>query len=145
MSQYVRETAESLNRVLQHAAGLHAHRLAGYAANLDFWVGEICHCLAVIDGYDIRFDRLKKATKEYSKIHHAGRDPAANVYELMEEAPPKKEAMTRVTRSISVQELSELRIAVEDTSTTLLKRCRKEGFLSKSDYESHLRNVTVKQ
>jgi hypothetical protein len=40
-----------LVRTLEHSACLPVHQLAGHAANLEFWVNEAKHCLAVIEGY----------------------------------------------------------------------------------------------
>lgn len=31
---------------------------AGHAANVEFWAGEVAHCLSVIDSYEARFDRM---------------------------------------------------------------------------------------
>lgn len=35
-----------------------SHLLAGHAANLDFWADEVAHCLAVLDSYETRFERM---------------------------------------------------------------------------------------
>jgi TRAP-type C4-dicarboxylate transport system substrate-binding protein len=47
--------------VLERAAGGSADRLAGYAANVNFWIDEAEHCLRVIDGYEDRFIRFQEA------------------------------------------------------------------------------------
>jgi hypothetical protein len=46
---------------------LNRHQLAGQVANLDFWIAEARHALAVIDGYGARFRRLKQAQTRYVK------------------------------------------------------------------------------
>jgi hypothetical protein len=38
-------------------------------ANLDFWSDEVAHCLAVLDQYKSRFDRLAAAQKAYVERH----------------------------------------------------------------------------
>ena len=40
---------------------LNRHQLAGQVANLDFWLDQVRHGLAVVDGYGRRFQRLKAA------------------------------------------------------------------------------------
>jgi len=59
-----------LIKTLNHSAGLPVHQLAGHAANADFWVNETIHCLAVIDGYQKRFERLRAGQAEYEKNHN---------------------------------------------------------------------------
>ena len=51
MSRYMQELCDSLCRVLDHCAQLDRRRLAGYVANIDFWVAEVQHRLKLIDGY----------------------------------------------------------------------------------------------
>jgi hypothetical protein len=46
----LKSQTEALTQVLNHTADLKAHRLAGYVANLDYWLGEIKHTMSNIDG-----------------------------------------------------------------------------------------------
>ncbi len=39
---------------------LNRHQLAGHVANLDFWTGEVRHCLNVIDGDEVILRRTCK-------------------------------------------------------------------------------------
>src|SRR5262249_33605760 len=74
---YVDDICMPLVRVLEHNAGLPTHQFAGHMANIDFWIDETRHCLAVIDGYNDRFEKLKWAQAEYERDHpHALSDPA---------------------------------------------------------------------
>src|SRR5262245_7375792 len=66
---YIHELCDALVNVLDHATALHVHRLAGHMANLSFWLAEVEHRLALIDGYAERYARTKRATKEYAKDH----------------------------------------------------------------------------
>jgi hypothetical protein len=66
---YLFDIADSLGRVLKHAGSLAPHRLAGYAANGEFWLGEVEHCFAVLDGYQKRFYSMRHATTAYSSQH----------------------------------------------------------------------------
>ena len=43
--RYMEELSDALLRVLDHCAQLDRRRLAGYAANIDFWVSERQHRL----------------------------------------------------------------------------------------------------
>jgi hypothetical protein len=61
---YVDRLCGALTDVLNRAATGSADRLAGYAANVEFWIDEAEHCLRVIDGYDDRFRRFHKAQQE---------------------------------------------------------------------------------
>src|SRR3954468_2908921 len=48
---------------------LNRHQLAGQVANLDFWLAQVRHALAVIDGYGVRFRRVQPAQEEYGAAH----------------------------------------------------------------------------
>jgi len=48
---------------------LNPHQLAGHVANLDFWSDEVAHCLAVIDRYNARFERLSAGQSAYVSAH----------------------------------------------------------------------------
>jgi hypothetical protein len=74
---YVDDIALPLVRVLEHNAGLSVHQLAGHMANVDFWLDEVRHCIAVIDGYAERFEKLRWAQAAYERGHpHAISDSA---------------------------------------------------------------------
>jgi hypothetical protein len=66
---YVIELADSLARVLNRGAALASHRVAGYAAHAEFWLGEIEHCFAVLDGFEKRFYARRHATNAYAADH----------------------------------------------------------------------------
>ena len=57
--------ARLVDEQLTRFATLNPYRLAGRMENLDFWLEEIRHALAVIDGYGVRFIRLQAAEKPY--------------------------------------------------------------------------------
>jgi hypothetical protein len=44
---------------------LNPHQLAGHVANLEFWSDEVAHCLDVLDHYNVRFNRLAAAQRDY--------------------------------------------------------------------------------
>lgn len=64
---YVDDVSYALIRVLDHA-GLHKGvRLAGYAANLDFWVEEIRHSFDCLSEYERRHVRLVDGCEEFAR------------------------------------------------------------------------------
>ena len=66
---YSTEIATVLARQLAKFATLNRHQIVGHLANLDFWLDEIRHCLAVLDGYGPRFERMKAAQTQYVSEH----------------------------------------------------------------------------
>lgn len=58
---YSTDRADLLASALSRMASLHAHQLAGQAANLDFWVQEVRAALQALDEYPHRFRRLLEA------------------------------------------------------------------------------------
>lgn len=68
---YATEVANLLTAQLDRFVTLNRHQLAGQVANLDFWMAEAEHALAVIDGYDKRFDCLDRAQRQYVQRHEA--------------------------------------------------------------------------
>ena len=55
------DMAKLIANQLSRFVTLNRHQLAGQAANLDFWLAQVGHGLAVIDGYGMRFLRLHGA------------------------------------------------------------------------------------
>ncbi|HVX12677.1 MAG TPA: hypothetical protein VHC22_15965 [Pirellulales bacterium] len=72
MSKYLETITEALIEVLNQAARssdhrhalIRDHRILGYAANVDFWIGEIEHCLAALDGFAERQQTFTRAMEE---------------------------------------------------------------------------------
>ncbi len=52
------DLAELVTRQLSRLVTLNQHQLAGQVANLGFWLAQVQHALAVIDGYGVRFLRM---------------------------------------------------------------------------------------
>ena len=53
---YPADIANLLSAQLTKFVGSQRHEIAEEAPHLDFWVGEVRHCLAVTDGYGRRFE-----------------------------------------------------------------------------------------
>ena len=63
MSKYLENITEALTEVLTHAANSRDHRIVGYAANVHFWIEEIEHCVAAIDGFAKRQQAFSDAVR----------------------------------------------------------------------------------
>ena len=110
---YVEDIARSLSRTLEHAAGLPPVRVAGYAANIDFWLSEALHCLDVIKGYPDRYRHFEDAQLEYAE--RRGWNSAPDV------SPSNTAAERKAARGAVVAAL-----------TRLADRCVKEGLIDAS-------------
>ena len=114
---YVLDTASSLAEVLSHAAALSQHRVAGYAANADFWLSEVQHCFEVLDGYDARFSRMRDATDAYVRLHPLD--------------PQRSDAKdTHTTKNIKDHEIRAARRRVSDAASAFFTRCAELGLLA---------------
>lgn len=76
---YVEYISKALVHALDRIAIRRGIRLAGYAANVDFWAREIRHCLDCIEEYPERFERMKAAKVAYAKNLGEVLDPAEMV------------------------------------------------------------------
>ena len=113
---YVRDISGSLTRVLQHGASLTPHRIAGYAANADFWLHEVEHCFAVLDGYSKRFYAMRHATNAYAADHPLD--------------PQRADSDTGTTANLKDFEIKELRDSVATAARALFRRCAELELLS---------------
>ena len=98
------------------------HQLAGQVENLDFWLGEVRHALAVVDGYGVRFVRLHAAQERYVAAR------GVTVSEVgaggVTERPPPS------VRRIPDRELRRARRALVEAATRFLEQCRAEGLVA---------------
>jgi hypothetical protein len=124
---YISDIVSSLVHVLKHTRGLPRHQLAGHAANIEFWIGEACHALEVIDGYNHRFYRMRTAQIEHDREHggHAVNNPAG-----WETSPTSEKPMRP---SVTDAELKEMRSQVLSAANDLLDRLVNERVLSPED------------
>jgi len=120
---YIDGICAPLVKTLKHAAGLPVHQLAGHASNVDFWMNETKHCLAVIDGYQNRFERLCAGQAEYERKHN-----------LVTTTPPIRRGAKHTARQESRRSVCE---AIEK----FLTRCCREDLLSKKDLRTALDTI----
>ena len=113
--QYGEDITEPLISTLTYTGCLPAQKLAGHAANLEFWVGEVKHAFDVIDGYGERFDNLRRIGPEYHPFRNE----------------------KRIGPGISDHELKELSRRLTDSVYLLLSRCYKEDLVSERELEEY--------
>lgn len=125
MPAYTITIARELAAQLRRFVTLNPHQLAGHVANLDFWSGEVAHCLSVIDGYRARFERLAKGqgdhTARHRTIEFSHRDPCCT-----------KEPAAR-PKQVPDGEREEARRELCDAFYHFLVRCEHVGMIEADD------------
>ena len=104
----------------------YAHHLIGQFANLDFWIAEANHAIAVIDNYHKRFTRMRDAQRDWVKAHKTVENSFCPYCGGSCEFGPKPPQ--RPTR-IRSQELEEARRRLKDAVYQFLLRCHRGGLL----------------
>lgn len=114
--------AELVANQLSRFATLNPHQLAGQKANLDFWLAQVRHSLAVIDGYGVRFVRMDAAQKQYV---------AANDTTVSEVGPAGITLRRPPSpHRIPDRELQKSRRALVQATRRFLERCQNDGLIS---------------
>jgi hypothetical protein len=119
---YSSEIAKILADQLARIASENRHQIAGHFANIDFWVDEARHCLALIDGYRSRFERLKSAQMKYVSDRHTTPWPA----------PDDRPESVAAPRPVPNTELKEVRRELCNASYRFLLRFYKEKLLDQA-------------
>jgi hypothetical protein len=122
---YSSDIAKLLAGQLAKFVTLNRHQLAGHAANLDFWLAEIRHCLEVIDGYSPRFERLREAQQRYVSAH--------NTTEFNLDDPCCTQRPAARPKRLPDAELREARLSLCNAAYRFLVRCCNEGFIAESE------------
>jgi hypothetical protein len=120
---YSSEIADLLTAQLRKFVTLNRHQLIGQVANLDFWIDETKHCLAVIDGYRERFSRLNAAVTKYTADHQTIEFPLAMPDYTEAATPPQRVPQTDLTTS---------RKSLCDAMYRFLLRCYREEMISEN-------------
>ena len=120
---YVEDITETLIGTLNHTGGLRVQQLAGHAANLEFWVGEVKHALDVIDGYGERFKNLREGE----------RNAAERIGPIVDIFRPGKP----LRPGASDHELKELRRRLIDSVSRVLRRCYEEELVSETELDEY--------
>jgi len=124
------EMAKLVADQLLRFATLNRHQLAGQVENLDFWLAEVRHALAVIDGHGVRFVRLHAAQDRFVE---------SNGITASESTPAGIIKRTPLAvRRIWDRELRQARRALVEAAAHFLGRCRDEGLVADSTLASAL-------
>lgn len=126
---YVEDITEPLITTLTYAGGLPTQKLAGHAANLEFWVGEVKHAFDVIDGYGERFKKLQDGERKAVELI------GLQFHPFRSEKP--------VRPGISDYDLKELRRRLTDSACRLLTRCSKEELVSETELEEYAKSLDL--
>ncbi|WP_406699634.1 hypothetical protein V5E97_12310 [Singulisphaera sp. Ch08] len=125
---YSADVAKLLTDQLSRFITVNRHQLAGQMANLKFWMGEVRHCLGVIDGYPQRFERLKRAQTTYVANH--------GTVEYLLDDPRETTTTATPPRRVPHRELVEARRLLCDSAYRFLVR----GF-----NENHFDEATLRE
>jgi hypothetical protein len=136
---YSTEISKTLADTLTGFVSLNSHQLVGHAANLDFWLVEVRHCVEVIEGYRKRFDAMKssqvryvteRGTLEFS--HRCGDDFCPICAQGQSVSPP---------RPIRDQELKEAVRELRDAAYHFLVRCYRAGFIDEARFREAAESI----
>jgi hypothetical protein len=119
---YTTEIANILAENIERFATLNPHQVAGHVANLDFWLGEVRHCLQVIDGFSKRFETMKTAQMNYVVEHHTK--------QFCLDDPCCTEATASLPTRIPEREMKDAKQRLRDATYRFLVRCHKSGFIN---------------
>jgi hypothetical protein len=132
------DIADLVAKQLSRFTTLNQHQLAGQAANLDFWLSEVQHALAIIDEYDIRFGRMCAAQEQYVSAHGTIEfDLIADWEETGRRASPP--------RRVPAHELGKARRNLLQAASRFLERCRSEGYLSEEQLSAAIESLDVRR
>jgi hypothetical protein len=92
-------------------------------ANLDFWLDQVRHALAVIDGYGVRFVRMQGA-QEHHVAQHGTRQFALGAEDYTPQTRPAR------PRRVPDRELRQARRELVEAAGRFLERCRAEGLVA---------------
>jgi hypothetical protein len=116
------DMAELVTGQLSRFVSLNRYQLAGQVANLDFWVAQVRHALAAIDGYGVRFVHLQSAQEAYLAAYPTVESQPCHEF-------PKEKKLPG-PRRVPDRELQKARRALMEATSGFLCRCKKEGLIS---------------
>jgi hypothetical protein len=107
--------------------------LVGQFANIDFWLDEANHALAVIDNYNKRFTRMRDAQKEWVRAHKTVVSSFCPVCRGKCEFDPRTPEPPARIRD---QELEEAQRRLKDAVYHFLLRCHRTGLLDEGELKN---------
>jgi hypothetical protein len=131
------DLAELVAGQLSRFITLNRHQLAGQVANFDFWLEQVRHALAAIDGYGVRFIRMQGAQELYVTAH--------NTTEFVLDVDQYTERPASPPHRVPDRDLQKARRALIATATQFLERCQRDELISESQLTKALESLGVKQ
>jgi hypothetical protein len=116
---------------------LNPHQLAGQVGNLDFWLDQVRHALAAIDGYGVRFVRMEGAQARYVAAHGTTESSLDHDHPVERKVSPP--------HRIPDRELQKARRTLTEATTQFLERCQADGLISESEMTSALKHLGIQQ
>jgi hypothetical protein len=132
---YLIELSSVLTGTLEKFATLNRHQLAGHVANFDFWRKETLHCLAVVDDYHHRFDRMKTAQTKHAAEHHT--------VQFSLDDPCCTGAPASPPRRVADAEIKSARRALCDAFYRFIVRCYNDRLIERSVLEDTSRSLNI--
>jgi hypothetical protein len=130
---YSTELAKLVAGQLARFVTLNRHQLAGQVANLDFWLDQVRHALAAIDGYGVRFVRLDTAQRAFVAVRGVNHpDPGDGHTKRYRAAAPHR---------VPNPELRRARRELVEAACRFLDRCHQEGLISDGRRAAAVRNL----
>jgi hypothetical protein len=127
--------ATELTSQFSRFATLNAHQLAGQAANLEFWADEVGHCLAVIDQYNVRFNRMSAAQQSHAA--------ARGTLEFWLDDPCCTQRPARRPRRVPDSQRSAARRDLCDAFYRFLIRCHRSALIDEPTLTAHCRRFDI--
>jgi hypothetical protein len=121
---YTEQVAESLASTLEKIVSLAEADFAGHVANIDFWLAEVGHVRRLIDEYDERFQRMRKARSEHvASIPRLMTRDGGTFGATPDPGPPLKAGMRR-------DAANELRRRIATATSAIVARSLSIGLIS---------------
>lgn len=136
---YTTEQAELIAVQLERLATGGAHQVAGQSTNLEFWLDESLHAIAVIDDYPRRFRALRHAQTAWVAAHHTTTLHCPQCVGPCELGPRTPELPVRA----SSEEMDAARRAVRQGCYRLLLRCHRLGVIDEAALRAACERVGV--
>jgi hypothetical protein len=119
---YSSDITRSLTVQITKFVILNRHQLAGHIANSDFSMAEVRHCLDVIDGWNLRFERMKRRQTRHISEH--------GTVEFSLEDPCCTQRLASPPRRVPGARIGEARRNLRDVTYRFLVRCFSEGLIN---------------
>ena len=133
MSTYSEKLCDALIVVLDHCGRMEPRRLAGYVANIDFWVDEIRHRLSLCDGLIDRRRRMVAGTQQFyeAEIERSAAAQIHNIQSVVERSVVEPDVRDVSTDWETLKKQSDqMRERIAVSAKVFFRRCRKANLIT---------------